>query len=188
MTNSNVDRIVAGINQIAENPDMRDEGEEAPSREVIEAASQLIRDADNFLAMPYGIPSTFFGEVMVTWKLGNGIVRLACFADKPNIIQTGSLTQPVGSYRIEPATSQLLAEHLGITIPRMADCGIHPRADMDELWTCVLCHKAKDDAASALAKEVVCYVSQLDLMSEWRSEIAKQAKDYLRLVGKENLT
>src|SRR3972149_996072 len=51
---SAADRIVTRIHEIAENPELRDEGEEAPSQRVIEVASQLIRQANEIMPIPYG--------------------------------------------------------------------------------------------------------------------------------------
>ena len=64
-------------------------------------------------AIPQGQVSVFFGELNITWRSGDRIVRLACFPDRPGLVQTGSLSMPVGSYRSEVnPTAELLAERL----------------------------------------------------------------------------
>ena len=108
------DKLIQRILELSRRPELRDEGEPAPAQQVIEQAIQLIRDADGLmLEMPSGQVSVFFGEVNVTWRAGDRIVRLACFPNRPSVIQTGCLSLPLGSYRSEPnPTGQLLAARL----------------------------------------------------------------------------
>jgi hypothetical protein len=106
--------IVQHIFYAAVDPELRDENERAPSCEVIQRTFQLIYAADKLLGMmPYGQASTFFGEINVTWRGSDRIVRLACFQDRPSIVQTGSLSDPVGHYTSKPNPSpELLANEL----------------------------------------------------------------------------
>lgn len=107
------DRITEQIQNFSQNQDMRDEDEVAPSVEVTERIVGLIRDASRLVRIPYGQVSIFFGEANVTWRAGNKIVRLASFADRPSLIQTGSLAAPLGSFQSEPSpTAERLAERL----------------------------------------------------------------------------
>jgi hypothetical protein len=116
---SEAEKIIGRIRGVSQNQDLRDEDEAAPIQEVVERAIFLIRDADNLLGvMPSAQVSTFYGEVNITWRIGDRIVRLACFPDRPTVIQIGSLSQPIGSYRSEEnPTSMLLAARLGALTP-----------------------------------------------------------------------
>ena len=106
--------MVQHIFYAAVDPELRDEDEPAPNCDVIQKAFQLIYAADKLLGvMPYGQVSTFFGEINVTWRGGDRIVRLACFQDRPCIVQTGSLSGPLGHYRSKPNPSpEFLANEL----------------------------------------------------------------------------
>ncbi len=109
------DRILERIYQIAANPDLRDEGEPSPSHAVIEELGRLLRRAGDLMvsSMSHGQVSTFFGELNVTWRVGDKIVRLASFPNRPTILQTGRLSMPVGSYKSAANPSAgLLAEKL----------------------------------------------------------------------------
>ena len=112
-----VDRIAAQIRAISQNDDLRDEDEPPPPQRVIEEAIRLIRGASDRMlgAMAPAQVSTFFGELNVTWKVSGKIVRLACFPDRATVMQTGSLSMPLGSYKSEPNPSPAtLAEQLDI--------------------------------------------------------------------------
>jgi hypothetical protein len=101
--------IVQHIFYAAVDQELRDEDEPAPSCEVIQKAFGMIYAADKLLGvMPYGQVSTFFGEINVTWRGGDRIVRLACFQDRPTILQTGSFSDPLGHYNSRPNPSPLL--------------------------------------------------------------------------------
>jgi hypothetical protein len=109
------ERIIQHIFYAAVEPELRDENEPAPNCGVIQKAFQLISGVDRLLdVLPYGQVSTFFGEINVTWRGGDRIVRLACFPDRPSIVQIGSLAEPVGRYvSTENPTTEHLAEELG---------------------------------------------------------------------------
>jgi hypothetical protein len=95
-------------------PDLRDEDESAPTLPVIQEAAQFVRGAEKLLStMPPAQVSTFYGEINITWRVGDRIVRFACFPDRPSLLQTGSLSLPVGSYRLEEnPTPELLADKI----------------------------------------------------------------------------
>jgi hypothetical protein len=111
---SEAEKIIGRIRDVAQNQDLRDENEAPPVQEVVTQAIFLIRDAGNLLGiMPSAQVSTFYGEVNITWRTGDRIVRLACFPDRPTVIQIGSLSQPTGFYRSEEnPTAMLLAARL----------------------------------------------------------------------------
>jgi hypothetical protein len=113
-TSVEAEKIVRQILEAAIDPDLRDENEPAPSREVIKKAIRLIDCADELVGeMPAAQVSSFFGEINITWRAGDRIVRLACFPDRPSIVQTGSVSLPVGHYESEAnPTPSLLAEKL----------------------------------------------------------------------------
>ncbi len=111
---NDADRIVRRICYAAIDPDLRDEGESAPSLKVMQEAARLIRGAEKLLdAMPSAQVSTFFGEINITWRAGDRIVRLAVFESRPSVVQTGSLSNPIGRYESTAnPTDLLLAEKL----------------------------------------------------------------------------
>jgi len=109
------DKIVDRILHIAVDPDLRDEDESAPPLKVVQEAVELVRGAEKLLdAMPYGQVSSFYGEINITWRVGDRIVRLACFPDRSSVVQTGSLSLPLGSHRSEQnPTAEMLADKIG---------------------------------------------------------------------------
>jgi len=114
-TYGEADKLVARIQDISLNQDQRDEDEPPPPQRVIAEAIRLIRGASAKMAsaMAPAQVSTFFGELNVTWKASGKIVRLACFPDRASVMQTGSLSMPLGSYRSKPnPTPAELAEQL----------------------------------------------------------------------------
>jgi hypothetical protein len=93
--------------------------EPEPSEAVIDQLSTLVRDADNLMhgSMPEGAVSTFYGEVNVTWRRDNDIVRLACFPNRPSMLQFGNLSQPLHPYQSIPSpTAEDIAIHLNALI------------------------------------------------------------------------
>jgi hypothetical protein len=93
--------------------------EPEPSQAVIDQTSILVREADSLMrgTMPEGAVSTFYGEVNVTWRRDNDIVRLACFPNRPSILQFGNLSQPLDPYQsIQNPTGQDVATHLNALI------------------------------------------------------------------------
>lgn len=105
-------KIVAKIGQLREQ-EYDDEPE--PSEDVIDKISALIRDADELMpgSMPEGTVSTFYGEVNVTWRRNSNIVRLACFSNRPAMLQFGNLSQPLDPYQsIAAPSAENVAHHL----------------------------------------------------------------------------
>lgn len=95
--------------RIAQTATQEYEDETSPPRAVIEELTRLISEAVKLMAtsMTEGVVSTFYGEINVTWRNVNDIVRLACFPNRPSILQFGSLSQPLGSYQSQPTPSAL---------------------------------------------------------------------------------
>jgi hypothetical protein len=112
------DEIIQRILYVAVDPELRDEDESAPTFKVIQETVRLIRGAEKLLdAMPSWQVSTFYGEINITWRVGERIVRLACFPERPSVIQSGSLSLPVGSYRSEEnPTAEMLADRINSLI------------------------------------------------------------------------
>ena len=109
------DKIMQRVWEIADNQEMRDDDEPAPPQAVIGEFERLIRNAANLMKapMPQGQISVFFGELNITWRSGERIVRLACFPNRPSMVQIGSLSLPMGSFQSEAnPTPELLAEKL----------------------------------------------------------------------------
>lgn len=91
-----------------------DDDEPAPSGAVIDQIYALIREVNKLMSgsLPEGTVSTFYGEVSVTWRSGDNIVRLACLPNRPYILQIGNLSQPLGSYqlRLDPSPHEIAAQ------------------------------------------------------------------------------
>lgn len=101
--------IIRAISSLAAGQELRDEDEPAPPRSVVKRAVQFVRGADKLLGgVPPGQASTFYGEINVTWRSGDTIIRLACFPSGRSLIQVGSLSLPPGSYRSEENPNTML--------------------------------------------------------------------------------
>jgi hypothetical protein len=113
---SETDQIIKRIEEVVSDPSLRDEDEPPPPAGVADEAIALIRDAAEKLARPMlaARVSTYYGELNITWRSGDEIVRLACFpGGRPSVIQFGSLASPFGSYKLVPnATADILADRL----------------------------------------------------------------------------
>jgi len=112
--------IIMRVRDVATNPELRDDDEPAPPPHVVEAAIRIVSEAFELLSdpVPTGKVGTYFGELNVTWRSGPRMVRLACFPDRPPLVQRGSLAEPLGSYRSVPdATGQTLASAIGELYP-----------------------------------------------------------------------
>jgi len=107
------ERIIARLADFATNPDLLDEDEPSPTQDVIAEATAIVRSAATVISpMPKASVSSFFGEINVSWQYEDSIVRLACFPNRPSILQTGLLSVQ-GSYRSEEnPTGLMLAERL----------------------------------------------------------------------------
>lgn len=115
------DTIVDRIQRVATHPDLRDEDEQAPPPEVVAAATMIIKEAASIMdtTMQPAVIATFFGELNVTWRTGDEIVRLACFPGGRSLIQYGDLGAPLGSYSSESdGTAKILARHLDLIAPQ----------------------------------------------------------------------
>ena len=76
-----------------------DEDEAAPIPDVIERASQFLRELHSLMRpLPPGSVSTFYGEINITWRADNNIVRIAFFPNRPSLLQLGNLSLPLGWY------------------------------------------------------------------------------------------
>lgn len=108
------EKIITCILHAAIDADLRDDNEPAPTPEVIGKMAPLIYGADRLLdSMPRAQVSTFYGEINVTWRAGDWIVRVACFQNRPTVVQIGTLSGPIGHYRSEAnPTPSSLAEKL----------------------------------------------------------------------------
>jgi len=113
------DRIISRIMNLTHAESLRDEGEVPPPQIVVDRLVQLIRDAAGAtLAMPHAQVSSFYGEVNVTWRIGDRIIKLAAFPDRPTLLQTGSILMQAGSFRAEPNPSpQRIADEINSLLP-----------------------------------------------------------------------
>jgi hypothetical protein len=104
---------ISAIERAVQHPEL-DENEALPLPAVIAEAKRILRqtEAEMQMEMPEGGVSFFYGELNITWRAGEDIVRLACFPNRPALIQVGSLSAPVGSYRSETIDTKILAAHL----------------------------------------------------------------------------
>ena len=108
-------RIVGRIQQVADRQDLRDDDEIAPPPIVVTSAKEMVQATAILMDRPMlpAIVSTFFGELNLTWRSGDDIVRVAFFPDRPSLIQRVNLSQPLGSYRSETnPTPEILAAEL----------------------------------------------------------------------------
>ena len=112
---SEAQNIIDRITQIIVDNSLLDENEPPPMPETVRSLASLIiaADIDTIYPMPYGSVSTFFGELNITWRVNDAIVRLAGFPNRPTILQRGNLSEPLGSYvsEVNP-TSEVLAQYL----------------------------------------------------------------------------
>jgi hypothetical protein len=109
------ERIIERIRSVSQDPELRDDGEQPPTDAVLASCIRLLSETARVMRhpMPYAQVSTFFGELNLTWKSEDAIVRLAVFADGRMLVQTGSVLLPVGSHRSVPnPTPRTLAERL----------------------------------------------------------------------------
>jgi hypothetical protein len=70
------------IDRVAGERDELEEGEPLPSREAVGVLKSLIAEASSYLVsrIPLAHVSTFHGELSVTWRNGDRMVRLASFS------------------------------------------------------------------------------------------------------------
>jgi hypothetical protein len=101
--------IVLRVEQLANDPDALDEDEPAPPPHVIHEVVNLVRDAYTLLDTPPPQPtiSTFYGELNITWRSNDQIVRLASFPSRPSLVQFGGLLNTPKQYQVvSPATAE----------------------------------------------------------------------------------
>jgi hypothetical protein len=82
-TTPGLDSIFARIEEICQNPELREDGESAPSEETIRQSMTILEETSHLLggAIPHGDAATYFGEISISWHHGNRFLRLACFSD-----------------------------------------------------------------------------------------------------------
>lgn len=118
---SEEEKITRRIDQLVTQPELLDDDETPPLPAVADETKRLIRNAANLMHEPMlaATVSTFFGELNVTWKSGDEVVRLACFPARPSIFQCGNLSLPMGSYSsmVNP-TPRIIAEKLDRIAPK----------------------------------------------------------------------
>ena len=108
-----IDRIMHRVQEIVADQELRDEGEPAPPQDVIDQFEEIIRRTSALTPILPGQISVFFGELNMTWRSGDRIVRFACFPGRPSVLQIGSISMPVGSYQSQTnPTPEMLAERL----------------------------------------------------------------------------
>jgi hypothetical protein len=115
---SEIAKILA---RIAQTVNQEDDEETPPPPAVVQEISEVIVQASHLMtgSMPEGLVSTFYGEINVTWRNGNDIVRLACFPNRGSILQFGNLAQPLASYQSQPEpNAQNLATRLDALNPQ----------------------------------------------------------------------
>ena len=80
-SSSGVASLFEEIDRVAGEKDELEEGEPSPSRETVESLKSLIADTSRYLAneIPPGHVATFYGELSITWRRGDRMVRLASF-------------------------------------------------------------------------------------------------------------
>lgn len=112
--NTLADALIERINSATCDPDLEDEGGPPPGK-VIHEVSRYVRNAysDLHFSPPSPSISCFFGEINVTWRLEERIVRLACFPKRSPILHFGETIGVPGSYRtVSNPTPESLASKL----------------------------------------------------------------------------
>ena len=115
-------RVIQAIRTKTSDLSRLDDDELFPSAEVVDAAVDFISGLWPMLDAP-GPPvqvGTFYGEVNLTWRWDDRMVRLAFFPDRPTQLVFGGLSEPTGSYRSEanPSHSEVAAR-LGALAPAL---------------------------------------------------------------------
>jgi|ERR1700723_1589758 hypothetical protein len=104
--------ILNDIQKVTASEDLADDGEVIRASVVTESKRYVAEAAQILGYMFPAVVSAFFGEVNVTWQNNDSIVRLACFPNRPTVIQTGVISV-LGSYRsIENPEANVLAKSL----------------------------------------------------------------------------
>ena len=110
-----VERITQRAHLIAENPLLRDEDEPPPALAVLERFEYMVRRAASLMrnAMQPGQVVSFDGELSVTWRIRDRLVKLICFPDNSSTVQLGSLALPAIPFSsTDNPTPDFLAEKL----------------------------------------------------------------------------
>jgi len=79
----NSDDIAARIDAVIADDDMYEAGEPRPSPEAAAKAKDLVSSARAVRGLPHPEVSVYFGEINVTWKVRNRLLRLIVFSDQP---------------------------------------------------------------------------------------------------------
>jgi len=77
----NSDDIAARIDAVIADDDMYEAGEPRPSPEAAAKAKDLVSSARAVRGLPQPEVSVYFGEINVTWKVRNRLLRLIVFSD-----------------------------------------------------------------------------------------------------------
>lgn len=102
------------LDSIANTLNLEYDDEPAPPPDLIEEISDLVREAGSRMAGPMleGSASTFYGEINVTWRNADEIVRLAFFPSRTPILQFGDISRPASYQSTENPTAADLASRL----------------------------------------------------------------------------
>ena len=109
--------LIQKMESVAGDGEMYEVGEEKPSEHAKSAARNIIRDAWRVGDLLIdGEVSTFYGELNITWRVGDRQVRLICFSEEerpPAVYREQVNKGSLGDYELEPnVTSEVLAGRL----------------------------------------------------------------------------
>lgn len=111
---NDISEVFERVSTIAHSADVLDVDEPAPSESTISRINTLLAQAA--AEFEWSVPrfsklSVCYGEINLTWRLGDSIVRLACFPSGKRVVQWGNVSAPMGSYKSADASADLLAQH-----------------------------------------------------------------------------
>lgn len=93
------------IDEVCADPDSYEEGEPRPNAKAIDNLKALLDDAASIMGadLNLGDIAPYFGEVSITWKCGEKMLRVAAFSDhRPPRMDFGSTPAgSLGSYEFD---------------------------------------------------------------------------------------
>jgi hypothetical protein len=133
-----VPQMISRAQQLLSFKELRDEDEPAPPAEVFAKLASMLRRVNGSMkfAMPLGQIASFYGELGVTWRTADGVVKLIVAPGKDPAIVRGKHADPVGSFTTEPASDSNLAMYLDAisAASRPESPSISLDSELAEIW------------------------------------------------------
>ena len=102
--------LVRAIREAGSDTERLDEDEQLPPPHVVEQLTSLIQEAELYIeGVIDGDVEVFYGEMSVTWRSDDALVRVSCFPTHPAQLIVGPRRAPLGSYRslVNPAGADI---------------------------------------------------------------------------------